>query len=269
MKIISSKNKLIKLIHNEKNLGFVPTMGAIHKGHVSLVKKSISQCDKTVVSIFVNKPQFNRKSDYLKYPRLLKKDISILKKLKVSYLYLPSSKQIYPTKKSKNIRINSFEKKLCGKFRPGHFEAVVNVIDRFIKIINPKNIYLGEKDMQQLKIVEDFIKRNHIKTKVVGCKTMREKNGIACSSRNFLLSSNEELIASKIYFLLMAKKKSLIKKKLSLNVIKSNFFKLGVKKIDYIKLLDINKLIRPYKKKNNYRIFIAYYLGKTRLIDNI
>ena len=217
--------------------------------------------------------QFNwltdEKCDYLKYPRILKKDISILKKLKINYLYLQSYKQIYSNKKSTNIKKNPFGNKLCGKFRPGHFNAVVDVIDRFVKIINPKKIYLGEKDMQQLKIVEDFIKKNHIKTKVIGCKTIREKNGIACSSRNFLLSSNEKIIGSKIYFHLLDKKKSLIKKKISINTIKSIFFKLGVTKIDYIKLLDINKLILPYKKKNNYRIFIAYYLGKTRLIDNI
>jgi len=202
MKTISNKSKLIKFTHYEKNLGLVPTMGAIHQGHISLIEKCISQCEKTIVSIFINKPQFNKKSDFQKYPRLLKKDISILKKFKVDYLYLPSVNQIYPNGSNKNIKISSFRKKLCGKFRPGHFEAVVDVIDRFIKIIKPKNIYFGEKDMQQLKIIEDFIKKNNYKIKVIGCKTIREKNGIACSSRNFLLSSNEKIIASKIYKLM-------------------------------------------------------------------
>jgi len=176
MKIISDKNRLIKFVHSEKNLGFVPTMGAIHLGHASLVKKSINECNKTVVSIFINKPQFNKKSDFQKYPRLLKKDISILKKLKVDYLYLPTEKQIYPDGPNKNIKISSLGKKLCGKFRPGHFEAVVDVIDRFIKIIQPKKIYLGEKDMQQLKIIEYFVKQNYTKTNIVPCKTIRDKN---------------------------------------------------------------------------------------------
>tara|TARA_B100000809_G_scaffold201447_1_gene202039 strand:- start:47 stop:523 length:477 start_codon:yes stop_codon:yes gene_type:complete len=158
---------------------------------------------------------------------------------------------------------------LCGKSRPGHFKAVADVIDKFIKIIKPQKIYLGEKDMQQLKIVDDFIKKNHKFVKVIGCKTIREKNGIACSSRNILLSLNEKVIASRIYNLIVQKKKDLIKNKILPGEIKLRFLKLGVTKIDYIKVLDINKLIKPYNNKNEYRIFIAYFLGKTRLIDNI
>jgi len=269
MKIFLNKNKLIKFIKNEKNLGFVPTMGSIHLGHISLFKRSISQCKRTIVSIFINKPQFNRKVDYQKYPRTLKKDILALKRLNVDYLYIPSDNQIYPSSPNKRIKISSFGKKLCGKFRSGHFEAVVDVIERFIKIINPKKIYLGEKDMQQLKIIEHFVKKNYNKIKVVGCKTIRERNGVACSSRNFLLSAKEKRIASKIYKVLANKKKYLIKKKISLNRIKNEILKLSVRKIDYIKLLDINKLIRPYKKNKKYRIFLAYYLRTTRLIDNI
>jgi len=269
MKIILNKNKLKELIHNEKNLGYVPTMGAIHKGHVSLVKKCISQCDMTIVSIFVNKPQFNKKIDFKKYPRVLKKDILVLKKLKINYLYLPSINQIYPNEQNKNIKINSFSKKLCGKFRPGHFKAVVDVIDRFIKIIKPKKIYFGEKDMQQLKIIDAFIKKYHKNIKVVGCKTIREKNGVACSSRNFLLSPKEKTIASKIYKLLKNTKHNMINNKAISKSIKIKIHKLGVTKIDYIEILDINKLIKPYFKNSRYKIFIAYYLRETRLIDNI
>ena len=159
MKIILSKNKLIKILQKEKNIGFVPTMGGIHEGHISLINKSISQCSKTVVSIFVNKPQFNRNDDFKRYPRSLGKDILKLRHSKVDYLYLPKTNQIYPHGYNKGIVLNSLEKKLCGKFRPNHFRAVVDVIDRFIKIIKPKKIYLGEKDMQQLKIIEDFVKK--------------------------------------------------------------------------------------------------------------
>ena len=268
MKIISNKNKLIKFVHSEKNLGFVPTMGGIHQGHVSLIKRSLKQCDKTIISIFVNKPQF-KNSDFRKYPRILKKDISIIKKLKVDYLFLPAEKQIYPNGYSKNIKISHFGKKLCGKFRPGHFKAVVDVIDRFIKIIKPKKIYFGEKDMQQLKIIEHFVKNKHNKVKVIGCKTVREKNGIAFSSRNFLLSSDEKKIASKIYKLLVYKKQNLVKNKISLKSQWRKILNLGATKIDYIKILDINKLMKPFKKNNKYKIFIAYYLRSTRLIDNI
>ncbi len=269
MKIISNKNKLIKFIQGEKNLGFVPTMGAIHKGHLSLIKKSKKQCNKTIVSIFVNKPQFNKKSDFIKYPRFLSKDISVLKKNKVNYLFVPSSKQIYSNNRNKKIKIHPFGKKLCGRFRKGHFEAIVDVVDRFIKIIKPHKIYFGEKDMQQLKIVKDYILRNHIKIKVIGCKTIREKNGIAYSSRNYLLSKKEKVKASKIYKLLFKKKKKLIKNKLYLKNIKKEIFKIGVSKIDYVEIFNINKLTKPFLKKNNYKIFIAYYLKSTRLIDNI
>ena len=269
MKIISSKNKLVKIIRKERNLGFVPTMGGIHLGHVSMIKRSINQCNKTLVSIFINKPQFDRKSDFKEYPRILKKDIPKLKRLKVDLLYLPRTNQIYPKGSNKNIRINSFGKKLCGKYRPGHFEAVADVIDRFIKIIKPSKIFLGEKDMQQLKIIEEYIKKNQIKTKVVGCKTIREKNGVACSSRNFLLSANDFIIASRVYKLLNKSKKLLIMKKNILKKIKNKIFQFGVNKIDYIKLIDINKQTKPFKKNKKYKLFVAYYLGSTRLIDNI
>jgi pantoate--beta-alanine ligase len=269
MKIILSKKKLIQILKEEENLGFVPTMGGIHKAHIYIIKKSISLCKKTIVTIFVNKPQFNETTDYKKYPRNIKKDISILRKSKVDYLYLPTTKQIYPSGPNRNIKISSFGKRLCGKSRPGHFKAVVDVIDRFIKIINPNKIFLGEKDMQQLKIIEEFINKNQIKTKVIRCKTIREKNGVACSSRNFLLSKNDFIIASKVYELLYKSKKLLIMKKNILKKVKNKIFQFGVKKIDYIELIDINKQTRPFKKNKKYKLFVAYYLGSTRLIDNI
>ena len=269
MKIISSKKKLLKIIKNEKNLGFVPTMGAIHLGHISLIKKSNQQCNKTIVSIFINKPQFNNNSDFSKYPRRINKDIYLLKKAKIDYLYLPKFDQIYPSGPNNKIAISSFSKDLCGKNRPGHFKAVVDVIERFIKLINPKRIYFGLKDMQQLKIIEHYINKNKIKTKVVGCKTIREKNGLALSSRNQLLSEKEKKTGSLIYKFLLLNKKKLIKGKINLKDVKNNIYKLGANKIDYLKIINVNKIIKPYKKNNNYKIFIAYNLGSTRLIDNI
>ena len=269
MKIIFDKKRLSKFAHNKKSLGFVPTMGGLHKGHMSLIKRSIKECDMTVVSIFVNKQQFNRKTDYNKYPRFLNRDISLLRKLKIDVLYLPKTKHIYPNGYNKKIKINPFKKKLCGKFRPYHFEAVVDVVDRFIKIINPNKIYLGEKDFQQLIILKDFIIKNHPKCKVISCKTVREKNGLACSTRNFLLNNNEKKISSKIFKIIKNNKKKLIKKIIPLKKIKNIIYSYGVDKIDYIEILNVNKIIKPYKKTINYKIFLAYYLRKTRLIDNI
>ena len=269
MKITADKHKIIKLINREKNLGFVPTMGALHKGHVSLIRKSVSQCKKTVVTIFINKPQFNKNKDFRKYPRSLRNDVSIIKKLKVDFLYLPRDKEIYPRGANKKIKIHPFEKKLCGKNRPGHFRAVVDVIERFIKILNPKNIYFGKKDMQQLKIIENYTINKYPSLKIISCNTVREKNGIACSSRNRLLSFDERVIASKIYKILNKNKSLILNKKKPLKIIKKNILMMGVKKIDYLEVLDLNKIFKTFKKRSSKKIFISYYLRGTRLIDNI
>ena len=269
MKIIKTKNKLYKIINKEKKIGFVPTMGGIHLGHLSLIKKSIKECNKTVISIFINKPQFNKKSDYHNYPRSLKKDLKSLKKFKSLIIYIPKSNQIYTKEKNKNIILPAFAKTLCGKHRPGHFKAVVDVIDRFIKIINPSRIYFGEKDMQQLKIVENYVKNKYKKIKIVHCKTVREVNGIAYSTRNYLLKKSEKEIASKIYTLIKKNKKNILNQKISLKIIKKDIINFGVKKIDYLKIIDLNKVIKPFKKIRKNKIFIAYYLRKVRLIDNI
>jgi pantoate--beta-alanine ligase len=269
MIIIYNKKSLLKVIKNQKNLGFVPTMGCIHKGHLSLVENSKKKSNKTLVSIYINKPQFNKINDFNKYPRTLRKDIFYLKKAKVDFLYLPREKDIYPSKKIKKIRITPFSKQLCGKFRPNHFVAVVNVLDRFIRIIKPEKIYMGEKDMQQLKIVEHYINKTFENVKLIPCKTIREKNGVAMSSRNKLLSINEMNISSKVYKYIYYNKKKIINNLINIKNLKSLILKFGIKKIDYIKILNINGFIKSNTKKTKYKIFIAYYLGSTRLIDNI
>jgi pantoate--beta-alanine ligase len=269
MKIIKKKIKLISILKNEKKVGFVPTMGAIHNAHISLIKRSKKECNKTIVSIFVNKPQFNRFSDFKKYPKPIKRDIYLLKKTKIDYLYLPTENQIYTKGKNDRIKLHPFSKRLCGKFRPNHFKAVVDVIDKFIQIINPSKIYLGKKDFQQLHIVRDYVKKNYKKIKIIGCKIIREKNGIPMSSRNLLLNLSQKKIASSVYMYLLSKKKDFSTGKISVKKIKNKLFLLGVKKLEYIELININKIITPFKKKKNYKIFIAYYLSKVRLIDNI
>ena len=268
MKIISNNKTLRKIIINEKKIGFVPTMGALHQGHISLIKRADLECDKSIVSIFVNKYQFNKKKDYKKYPKNLKKDLLILKKLKVDIVFLPQHKEIYPNGVNNKIKIGPLGKILCGKFRPGHFKSVVDVVYRFIKIIKPYKIYFGEKDMQQLLIIKNFIKKNKIKVKVVKCKTIREKSGIPCSSRNSLLTFKEKLIAARVYRLILNSKNKIINKSVSLRDIKNKIYSLGVKRIDYFESLN-NKNFGHFFKYIKNKIFIAYYLGSTRLIDNI
>ena len=265
MKIFKNRHELKKAIHNEKRISFIPTMGGLHKGHLSLIKKAQKLRGKILVSIFVNPKQFNDKKDYLKYPRNLKKDLNYLKKNKVDYLFLPSGKNIFNFKPKKKIFLHKFSEKLCGRHRKGHFKGVLDIINRFLEVIKPKFLLLGEKDFQQLFLVNKHIIKNKIKSKVIPCKTIRESNGIACSSRNKKLTKKQLKIASDIYFFLKANKRKLIFFK---NNLMKEMHQFGVNKIDYIELLNLKTLKKPKNNKEKYNIFIAYYLNKTRLIDN-
>ena len=202
MKIFKDKHSLKKEILKAKGISFVPTMGGLHKGHISLIKKSKKTKLKTLVSIFVNPKQFNKKKDFKSYPRNQKKDLKILRILKVDYLYLPSIKDIYSFKPSNKVFLDKFSKQLCGKYRKGHFRGVLNVVNRFLDIIKPKKLLMGRKDFQQLYLVKKHTIKRKIKTKIVECETIREKNGVACSSRNFKLNLRQKKVASKIYFYL-------------------------------------------------------------------
>ena len=194
MKIFKDKHTLQKEILKTKGISFVPTMGGLHEGHISLIKQSKKTKLKTLVSIFVNPKQFNKKSDFKSYPRNTKKDIKQLKKLKINYLYIPTFKDIYGFKPKKKVFLDKFSKKLCGKFRKGHFEGVLNVVNRFIEIIKPRYIFLGKKDYQQIYLIKKHIEIRNIRSKIIECKTIRENNGIACSTRNLNLSKNQMII---------------------------------------------------------------------------
>ena len=271
MKIFKNKLNLQKEISKDNCLSFVPTMGGLHKGHLSLIKKAKKSKCKICVSIFVNPTQFNKKNDFKNYPRNLKLDIKKLKKLKINYLYLPSYRDIYSFKTKNKIYVDKFSNQLCGKFRKGHFRGVLNIVNRFLEIIDPKYIFLGIKDFQQLNLIDRHIKKNKIKTKVVECMTIREKNGVACSTRNLNLDNNELMIAANIYKYLFNLNKKIKKnyKLFKINTIRKDLFSLGVTKIDYIKNLNIKNFYKKKKLKNKFRLFIAYYINNVRLIDNI
>ena len=159
MKTLLNNDDLNEALNNVSNLGFVPTMGSLHQGHISLIKRSKKECKKTIVSIFVNPTQFNNKSDYLKYPRNKKKDLSMLRKLNVDFVFLPKKKDIYNSKRK--IKILKKDKILCAKYRKGHFEGVIDVMDRLTKMIKPKKIFMGEKDFQQLYLVKNYLKKKN------------------------------------------------------------------------------------------------------------
>ena len=271
MKILLRNNDLNEALSGISNVGFVPTMGSLHEGHISLIKKSLNYCNKTVVSIFVNPKQFNNKKDLNSYPRNIKKDLKILKKSKkVDFVYLPKFKDIYKDKKKSKISLQKKDKILCAKFRKGHFEGVLDVMDKLTKIVKPKKIFMGEKDFQQLYLVKKELRKKY-KTKVIPCKTIRDRNNVALSSRNFLLKKPNLIIAAKIFNKLVDIKKNIKNKKnissflkLQKNELKNNY-KI---KIDYLELRNTNNLKISSTKKNS-RLFIAYYLNNIRLIDNI
>ena len=269
MKIIKNIFELNKAIKNYKNIGFVPTMGGIHKGHISLIKNSQKIKAETIVSIFVNPTQFNEKKDFNNYPRNIEKDIDILKKIKTNYLFLPEIKEIYKEKKKKFV-LKKSEKILCAKFRKGHFEGVLDVMNRLLSLIKAKHIFMGEKDFQQFFLVKKILGKKH-KIKIISCPTIRDKNKIALSTRNSLLKYKSKKIVSSIALKLLRLKKNLISKnyknKINLSRIKKEIEMNYKIKIDYLEFRDEKNLkLNDFKKK--YRLFIAYTIDNVRLIDN-
>ena len=269
MKILIKNKDINEALKKVSNLGFVPTMGSLHKGHEYLIKQSKKKCNQTVVSIFVNPTQFNNKKDYLSYPKNLNKDLNILKKLKVNFVYIPDKKEIYSFKRKKAIVLKKENKVLCAKFRKGHFEGVIDVMDRLTNIIKPNKIFMGKKDYQQLMLVKNFIEKRY-NTKIVSCKTVRDKNKLALSSRNQLLTEEDLIKAGKIakelfqfkVFLRNNKKiKNLLQKKIK------SLKKIFNIKIDYLEIRKKNNLKFSSNIKNS-KIFIAYFINKVRLIDN-
>ena len=270
MKLIREISDLNKAIKNEKEFGFVPTMGGLHKGHKTLIKTSKKICKKTIVSIFVNPTQFNDKHDFSNYPKSLSEDLKILKKLKVDLVYLPTVSQIYKKKNSLKITLKKSQKILCAKYRKNHFEGVLDVLNRFIQLISPKIMLMGEKDYQQFFLVKKFIEKKY-QTKVFLCKTTRSSNGIALSTRNKLLNKNDLKISSIIAKELLGIKKRINRypnnaKKL-IKILKQKI----INKFDIqIEYMECRNLIDLSLNLNNkpFKLFVAYYLNGVRMIDN-
>lgn len=247
---ITTITELIKLRRKysseNKKVGFVPTMGALHEGHVSLFNKSVTENDVTFVSIYVNKTQFNDPSDYNNYPRNIEKDIELLEKNGVDVLFLPTYEEIYADNYNYRIAENSMSKILCGKTRKGHFEGVLTVVLKLLNLIHPAKAYFGEKDYQQYLLIKKMCEAFFINTEIISCPTVREIDGLAMSSRNLLLTNQERKVAANFY--------RLLKQENDINKVKIELEKLGFG-IDYIEDID-------------QRRFGAVFLGKVRLIDN-
>lgn len=261
--------------NNNKKIGFVPTMGALHKGHLSLLEESMSNNDVTVISIFVNPTQFNNLEDLAKYPRTLDSDVEKIKALsKEIIIYAPTVEDIYNGNTvSQHFDFDGLENQMEGKFRPGHFDGVGTIVKRLFEIVNPQNAYFGEKDFQQLQIVKKMVSKQKLPVNVIGCRIYREANGLAMSSRNERLMPSQKEHASIIYkTLLEAKIKFGTKtaKEVSDWVVKK-FENNKEFELEYFQIADEERLLPCIKKSKNkkYRAFIAVFVNKIRLIDTI
>lgn len=283
MKIFKRKKDLqyyLKDDINKGSIGFVPTMGALHKGHISLIKNCKKNNKICICSIFVNPLQFNNLKDYDNYPNNIESDIDQLYKAGVDILFLPNVKEMYGDLKDPDIEKNkydfsAFEKVLEGKYRPGHFKGVALVVSKLLKIVQPDNLYLGQKDYQQYLIICELVKKERFLTKITLCPIVREANGLAMSSRNERLSPVDRKNAGKIYKVLSSfkkakKKSSLINPKKTQQAI-DELKKIPHSRLEYFSIVDAKDLteISIKSKAKKILVCVAIYLGEVRLIDNI
>ncbi len=256
-------------------IGFVPTMGALHKGHVSLVERSRAECQATVVSIFVNPTQFNNAADLEKYPRTAADDIELLSAARADVLFMPSIAEIYPNgmKQPQKFNFGKLDKVLEGQFRPGHFDGMSQVVYRLLEIVEPNKLYMGQKDFQQFMIVRRMLEILKSETKIEMCRIVRENDGLAMSSRNVRLTHADRLLAPKIYEALQEARNRIGSsgpreiQQLTLNRLKSE----SRFNVEYVEVVDGNTLmpIIDFRDSNSVVALTAVWLGEVRLIDNI
>lgn len=261
------------LKNRAKSIGFVPTMGALHEGHLSLIKRAKEENDITVVSIFVNPTQFVKGEDFEKYPRDLEADSEKLKKIGIEYLFYPEAKILYPNGYSTFVNVENLSNKLCGSFRPGHFRGVATIVCKLFNIINPQRAYFGQKDYQQSLIIKRLVEDLNFDIEVIVCPTIREPNGLAMSSRNSYLEENEKKTATVIYKALLEGEK-LLKSKVKPSEVTLKIQEILrreplIKEIQYAGVYDPLTLDELSEQTNKYLLAIAVKIGDTRLIDNI
>ncbi len=259
----------------QSTIGFVPTMGALHEGHLALMKKSLMENKNTVVSIFVNPTQFNNPEDLAKYPRTLEEDVKKLNALDPSIiLYAPTVDDIYEGNvQSQSFEFDGLENQMEGKFRPGHFDGVGTIVKRLFEIVEPTNAYFGEKDFQQLQIVKKMVAKNNLKVTIIGCPIIRETNLLAMSSRNERLSTSERDEAAFIYETLLEVKDRFRTENPSeiSKWVEKEFDNNPLFTLEYFVIADEETLSECKQKNKNkkYRAFIAVLVNNIRLIDTI
>lgn len=272
---IDEMKQIVKKLKQEgKSIGFVPTMGYLHEGHISLMRCSKKDNDITVVSIFVNPIQFGVNEDLDRYPRDLERDLQICKKEGVDYVFHPSVEEMYPEGFSTYVIVEGLTEGLCGAYRPGHFKGVTTVVNKLFNIVQPDRAYFGEKDYQQLKVIQRMVKDLNMNVQVIGCPIVREPDGLAMSSRNKYLSPEERKAALSLSKALFKAKELFESGETDINKIRKEMEKIilshpEVKEIQYIEFVDAKTLKPKEKLEKGTVIALAVFVGNTRLIDNI
>lgn len=276
MRIIKSPKELTRLLKrlksSRKKIGFVPTMGALHEGHLSLVRAAKKQNHIVVVSIFVNPTQFGPHEDFEKYPRDFKKDATMLAKEKINFLFAPSKSAVYPKSFHGYLKAGELADMMCGIQRPGHFDGVATVVKRLFDIVLPDHAYFGQKDYQQALIIQSMVKRFHLPIKVHIKPIIREVDGIAMSSRNVYLTPEQRVraraISASLKFAKILIHTGIQDARILENKIR-HLLNAYMDKIDYVKIVDSKTLKEVKYLKGRILIAVAAFVGKTRLIDNL
>ncbi len=254
-----------------KKIGFVPTMGYFHQGHLSLVGKANKQCEITVVSIFVNPSQFGPNEDFESYPRDMQRDLELLSKYKVDYVFSRDPEQMYPQDYRTWVEVEGLSSILCGASRPGHFKGVATVILKLINIIKPNFMFMGEKDFQQVTVLQTMLKDLNCETQIVPCPIIREEDGLAMSSRNIYLNPEQRKQALCLYRAIQQAQAKYKQGLRDTNLLKKQAADLIINsggKIDYVSFVEPKTLQEVAIADDNTRIMLAVFIGKTRLIDN-
>lgn len=259
---------------SEKSIGLVPTMGALHQGHITLIKAAQKQNNITVCSIFVNPTQFNNPSDLLKYPRTLDKDIDLLKEVRCDVLFCPESDEVYPEKSTLKLDFGHLDQVMEGKFRPGHFSGVGLVVSKLFNIVVPDNAYFGQKDWQQFAVIRALVEQMNFNVSIHGIPTLREPDGLALSSRNLRLSADQRQYANVFYLALLLAKSQLEagqSVEIVKDLVKSTIEKKPEIKLEYFEVADSKNLIlmENVNQSDQPIMCIAGYVGDVRLIDNM
>ncbi len=275
MKIVNSVKELRELLSSQNSIGFVPTMGALHSGHIELVRRAVSQNTVVVVSVFVNPTQFNDKADLERYPRTLERDAELLHCAGATYLFAPSVEEIYPNNETftiKDSRLLSLTEQMEGAHRPGHFDGVVQVVGRLFDIVGAHRAYFGQKDFQQLAIIKMMVEIEGYGVEIVECPTVRAEDGLALSSRNELLTAEQRAAAPEIFRTLTAIRAEIERgnrnfkqlEDIAISQINKNTYLCT----EYVEIVDARTLLPP-SQSATVRICTAVQCGSVRLIDNL